>query len=43
MKFLVFTFSKVDADLVQSATAAMWNPYLVYAIWREEEKILSSV
>lgn len=31
-------FRKAGADLVQSATGAMWNPYLAYEIWKLEQK-----
>ncbi|MEK7450748.1 MAG: hypothetical protein AAB662_02300 [Patescibacteria group bacterium] len=30
-------YRKAGADLVQSATGAMWNPYLAYEIWKEEK------
>jgi len=29
-------YRNVGADLVQSATGAMWNPYLAYEIWKSE-------
>lgn len=29
-----FQYRKAGADLVQSATAAMWNPYFAYEIWK---------
>lgn len=28
-------YRKAGADLVQSATGAMWNPYLAYKIWKK--------
>ncbi|MBI2028557.1 MAG: dihydroorotate oxidase [Candidatus Levybacteria bacterium] len=31
-----FEYRKAGADLVQSATGAMWNPYLAYQIWKHE-------
>lgn len=31
-----FEYRKAGADLVQSATGAMWNPYLAYEIWKKE-------
>lgn len=31
-----FDYRKAGADLVQSATGAMWNPYLAYEIWKKE-------
>ncbi len=31
-----FEYKKAGADLVQSATAAMWNPYLAYEVWEKE-------
>jgi dihydroorotate dehydrogenase len=31
-----FEYRKKGADLVQSATGAMWNPYLAYDIWKQE-------
>jgi|SRR3989344_430009 len=31
-----FDYRKKGADLVQSATGAMWNPYLAYDIWKKE-------
>lgn len=34
-----FEYRKAGADLVQSATGAMWNPYLAYEIWKKEQKI----
>lgn len=33
-----FDYREAGADLVQSATGAMWNPYLAYEIWKEENK-----
>lgn len=30
-----FDYIKAGADLVQSATGAMWNPYLAYEIWKK--------
>ncbi|MDO8460832.1 MAG: hypothetical protein Q7S38_00135 [bacterium] len=33
-----FEYKKAGADLVQSATAAMWNPHLAYEIWKKENK-----
>lgn len=33
-----FDYRKAGADCVQSATGAMWNPYLAYEIWKEENK-----
>lgn len=32
-----FKYRKAGADLVQSATGAMWNPYLAYEIWKKEK------
>lgn len=32
-----FEYKSAGADLVQSATGAMWNPYLAYEIWKEQE------
>lgn len=29
-------YRKVGANLVQSATGAMWNPHLAYEIWKQE-------
>lgn len=29
-------YRRAGADLVQSATGAMWNPYLAHEIWKEE-------
>lgn len=29
-------YRKAGADVVQSATGAMWNPYLAYEIWQKE-------
>lgn len=29
-------FRNVGADLVRSATVAMWNPYLAHEIWQKE-------
>ncbi|MEK7534362.1 MAG: dihydroorotate oxidase [Patescibacteria group bacterium] len=31
-----FEYKKSGADIVQSATGAMWNPYLAYEIWKRE-------
>lgn len=31
-----FEYKKAGANLVQSATGAMWNPYLAYEIWKKE-------
>ncbi len=31
-----FEYRKAGADIVQSATGAMWNPYLAYEIWMRE-------
>lgn len=31
-----FEYRKAGADLVQSATGAMWNPYLAHEIWKKE-------
>lgn len=31
-------YRNAGADLVQSATAAMWNPNLAYEIWKKENK-----
>jgi dihydroorotate dehydrogenase len=31
-------YHKAGADLVQSATGAMWNPYLGFEVWEEESK-----
>ena len=31
-----FEYKKSGANLVQSATGAMWNPYLAYEIWKKE-------
>lgn len=31
-----FEYRKSGANLVQSATGAMWNPHLAYDIWRKE-------
>jgi dihydroorotate dehydrogenase len=33
-----FEYKKMGADCIQSATAAMWNPYLAYSIWKSEKK-----
>lgn len=33
-----FQYKKTGADCVQSATGAMWNPYLAYQIWEKENK-----
>lgn len=30
-------YKKAGADVVQSATGAMWNPYLAYEIWKREK------
>ncbi len=30
-----FEYKKAGADLVQSATGAMWNPYLAYETWKK--------
>ena len=32
-----FEYRKAGTDLVQSATGAMWNPYLAYEIWKKYE------
>jgi dihydroorotate dehydrogenase len=32
-----FEYRKSGADIVQSATGAMWNPYLAYEIWKKEK------
>lgn len=32
-------YKKAGADVVQSATGAMWNPYLAYEIWQKENEI----
>lgn len=34
-----FEYRKAGADLVQSATGAMWNPYLAYEIWKKEYEL----
>lgn len=34
-----FLYRKAGADVVQSATGAMWNPMLAYEIWSAEKKI----
>ena len=34
-----FEYRKAGADLVQSATGAMWNPYLAYEIWKKQYEI----
>ena len=34
-----FDYRKAGADLVQSATGAMWNPYLAYEIWKKQYEI----
>lgn len=34
-----FEYRRAGADLVQSATGAMWNPYLAYEIWGKEHEI----
>lgn len=31
-------YRKAGADAVQSATGAMWNPYLAYEIWQKENE-----
>lgn len=31
-----FEYRKAGADAVQSVTGAMWNPYLAYEIWKQE-------
>lgn len=36
-----FDYQKAGADLVQSATGAMWNPYLAYEIWKKEHGVSS--
>jgi len=33
-----FEYRKSGADVVQSATGSMWNPYLAYEIWKKENK-----
>lgn len=33
-----FEYRKAGADLVQSATGAMWNPYLAWEIWAKEQE-----
>lgn len=33
-----FEYREAGADLVQSATGAMWNPYLATEIWKKESK-----
>ncbi len=33
-----FEYREAGADVVQSATSAMWNPYLAYEIWKQENK-----
>ena len=35
-----FEYKKAGANLVQSATGAMWNPYLAYEIWKIENSRL---
>ncbi|MBI2443376.1 MAG: hypothetical protein HYV40_05750 [Candidatus Levybacteria bacterium] len=35
-----FEYRNAGADCVQSATGAMWNPYLAYEIWKREQKTL---
>lgn len=34
-----FDYKSAGADLVQSATGAMWNPYLAHEIWKKENEI----
>lgn len=34
-----FSYRKAGADLVQSATGAMWNPMLAYEIWKAENNL----
>lgn len=34
-----FEYRKAGADLVQSATGAMWNPYLAQEIWKKEYEV----
>lgn len=34
-----FEYRNLGADLVQSATGAMWNPYLAHKIWKKEYAI----
>ena len=34
-----FEYRKVGADIVQSATGAMWNPMLAYEIWKAENNL----
>lgn len=34
-----FEYRKAGADVVQSATAIMWDPYLAYEIWKKENRI----
>lgn len=31
-----YEYRNAGADLIQSATGAMWNPYLAYEIWKQE-------
>lgn len=35
-----YDYRKAGADVVQSATGAMWNPYLAYEIWQNQSKIV---
>lgn len=34
-----FDYRKAGADLVQSATGAMWDPFLAYKIWQAENSL----
>lgn len=34
-----FEYRNLGADLVQSATGAMWNPYLAHEIWKKEYEV----
>lgn len=34
-----FEYKKSGANIVQSATGAMWNPYLAYEIWKKENEV----
>ncbi|MBI2430727.1 MAG: hypothetical protein HYV39_01790 [Candidatus Levybacteria bacterium] len=34
-----FEYRNAGADLVQSATAALWNPYIAYEIWKKENNV----
>ncbi len=34
-----FEYREAGADLVQSATGAMWNPHLAFEIWKRENKL----